>query len=576
LALLIEDKSDLLVLGVYTVIIGVLGLATPLTVQALVNSIAYGTVQPLIVLAFLMFLGLLAAGGLSLLQLSLIEAIQQRLFARLALRIARKIILSTSRAVSGVYTPELANRFFDVLTVQKSLAKLLLDGLTAVLQALVGLIILSFYDHGGLLVGFDLLILLFVGFIIFPLGIGGLKTSLAESAEKYKVAGWLEDLARCRGSFKVHAAPLFLFERAEKRVKGWLYERRKHFSVTIRQEAGNQLFQAFASAGVLAIGGYLVVQQEILLGQLVAAQLIVGQVLKAIDKLVRQSETFYDLLTGLDKTGYLTDLETETEGGVLLPDSDIRGAAVTLHEVRFSYGTGQEVLRGLDITLQPGERVSLVGASGAGKSTIAALLVGLETPTHGLIAINGIELSGVDKNHLRQMVSVVGYDEAIFEGTMEENIRVGRTHLTPEEIATALRIAQLEGDIMAMPNGLQTQLLSGGSNLSRGQIQRVLIARAIVDEPDLLILDEAFTAVDERTTLAILDALFDIENNWTIIDISHDGSVVTRADKLHVLSEGIIVESGSPKALSQNPNGAFSTLFPELSRTLAGRSVRKR
>ena len=576
IALLAEDRADLWVLGVYTIIVGILGAATPLTLQALVNSVAYGTVQPLFVLGFLLLVSLLAAGSITLLQLSLIENIQQRLFTRLALRIARRLIRSTSQSVYGVYIPELANRFFDVLTIQKSLAKLLLDGLTAALQAIVGLVILSFYDHGGLLVGFDLLILLFIAFIIFPLGIGGLRTSLAESKEKYKVASWLEDLARCRGSFKLHAAPAFLLKQAESRVGKWLIERRRHFAVTFRQEAGSQVFQAFASSGVLVIGGYLVVQQELLLGQLVAAQLIVAQVLKATDKLIRQSETVYDLLTGLDKTGYLTDLETEEEGGTLLPESALEGALVELREVHFTYPDRTiEVLSGLNLTLQPGERVSLVGASGAGKSTLAALLAGLETPTHGLIKINTRDIRGVDKNQLRQMVTVVGYDEAIFDGTMEENIRVGRTHLTTENIEQALQLAQLDTDVLAMPQGLQTVLVSGGGNLSRGQAQRVLIARALVDQPDLVILDEAFTAIDERTTLAILDAIFDTQNTWTIIDISHDGSVVTRADTVHVLAKGQIVESGNPKMLAQNTESAFSLLFPELSRTLAGRNRRR-
>ncbi|MBB6049084.1 peptidase domain-containing ABC transporter [Armatimonas rosea] len=572
LTLLSEDKSDLGVLCVYTVVTGLLGLAMPLAVQSLVNSVAASTVQPLVVLSLLVLLGLLAAGWLSLLQLSLVETLQQRLFARSALKIARNLIHSTSRALYGTYAPELANRFFDILTIQKSLAKILLDGLAAALQAVVGLIILAFYDKSGLLLGFDVLVLLTVGFVIFPLGINGLRTSLAESAEKYHLAGWLEELARCQRSFKLHSNPDFLLSHAENHVSAWLRERRRHFAVTFRQEAGSQLFSALATAGVLAIGGYLVVQRELTLGQLIAAQLIVANIVKATDKLLRQAETLYDLLTGLDKTGYLTDLETEREGGHEIPSSATGGAQVVLRDVHFTYPGGREVLSGLNLSLEPGERISLVGASGAGKSTLAALLGGLEEPSFGLLEINGVELRGASLSRLRELVNVMSDEDAIFEGTIEENIRMGRPGISAEQVRWAIELAQCTTEIAALPEGLQTRLVPGGGNLSRGQAQRLLIARAIVDRPELLIFDEAFTGLDENTTLAILDGLFAPENPWTIIDISHEGPVVTRASTVYVLAEGKIVESGSPQALAATPSSEFARLFPLLSRMLQGAS----
>ncbi len=570
LKLLSEDKSDLGVLAVYTIITGLLGLAMPLAVQSLVNSVAASTVQPLVVLSLLVLLGLLAAGWLSLLQLALVETLQQRLFARSALKIARNLIHSTSRALYGTYAPELANRFFDVLTVQKSLAKLLLDGLAAALQAGVGLVVLAFYDKSGLLLGFDIFVLLIIGFVIFPLGIRGLRTSLAESAEKYHLAGWLQELARCRMSFKLHGTPEFLLARAENRVAAWLTERRGHFTVTFRQEAGNQLFTALASTGVLAIGGYLVVQREITLGQLIASQLIVANVLKGTDKLLRQAETLYDLLTGLDKTGYLTDLETEREGGHEIPVSPSGGARVLLHDVHFTYPGGREVLSGLNLSLEPGERISLVGASGTGKSTLASLLGGLEEASFGLIELNGVELRGASLSCLRDRVNIMSYEDAIFEGTIEENICMGRTGISSEQVRWSITLAQCVDEIAALPDGLQTRLVPGGGNLSRGQAQRILIARAIVDKPELLIFDEAFTGLDENTALAILDGLFAPENPWTIIDISHEGPVVTRASKIYVLADGKIVESGSPQELAAAQNSEFVRLFPLLSRMLRG------
>lgn len=559
--LLAEDRSDLIVLLVYTALTGLLSLATPLAVQSLVNYIAAGvSLQPLVATSLLVLLGLLTAGGLALAQLVLVECVQQRVFARTALRMAGRLI--RSRTLMDRYGPELANRFFDILTIQKALAKLLLDGIAAALGALAGLVLLALYDPSGLLFGFDLLLVLFLGFVIVVLGIGGLRTSLAESNQKYRVAGWLEELARCHMGFKLHAAPAYLMERADQEVLGWLRERRRHFAVTLRQEAGNQLFQALASAGVLALGGYLVIQREITLGQLVAAQIVVAQVLKATDKLIRQAEVVYDLLTGLDKTGYITDLPAERPGGRAIPSVSPDGARVLCRDVRFHYPGSREVLMGLDLTLEPGERISLVGASGAGKSTLAALLCGLEEPTHGLVEVNGIDVREAELTSLRQAVTVVGYSTEIFDGTIEENLIAGREGISRETLRWAKEIACLTDDIALMPDGLQTRLVTGGKNLSRGQIQRLLIARALLDRPQLLILDEALTGIDERMCQRILDRLFDPANGWTIIDISHDASIVLRADRVFVLADGRIVESGTPEELLRRAEGEFSALFP--------------
>jgi len=566
---MVEDKGDLLLLMTYAAVTGILALVTPLAVQALVNNIAAGlSLQPVVVLSVLLLLGLSLNGALLAAELALVESIQQRLFARLSLRMARRLILARPGALYGTYGPELVNRFFDVVIIQKALAKILLDGFAAGLQALVGLVLLSFYDLR--LFGFDLLLLVFLLSVVWPLGIGALRSSMAESSRKYQVASWLEELARCAPSFKLHASPAYLVQRADDRIVAWLAERRRHFAVVFRQELGNQLFQAVAGAGILAIGGVLVVQQDITLGQLVAAQLIVGGVLKAFDKLLRKADSFYDLLTGLEKTAVVTELPEERDGGVPVPDSETGGASLICRGVRFAYPGCPEVLVDLDLVLRPGERVSLVGASGAGKSTLAALVCGLHEPAAGRIEVNGVDVRSADLDSLRQVVTTASYSTEVFDGTVEENIVCGREHVASDRIRWALETSQFADDVDRMPAGLRTRLVAGGQNLSRGQIQRLMIARAILERPALLILDEALTGLDENTSQRILDALFAPDNPWTIVDISHEPAVVRRADTVHVLADGRIVESGSVEELVQAPDGAFESLFPALTRSLRG------
>ena len=560
--LLSEERGDLIALFVYTVITGLLALVIPVTTQALVNAISQRVfVQNLIVLASLALFASLCAGGMRLLQLSLVEGLQQRVFAKTAIQLARRLPRIRNAALAGEYAPELVNRFFDVLTIQKTLSKLLLDGIGAFLQATVGLALLGFYSP--VLLGFDLLILLFVLFVFFALGWGGVRTSIDESAQKYRVAEWLEEIARCGTSLKLDGSPDFALHEADRRVVGYLHARRSHFRIQFRQESGNAIFGAFAATGTLALGGWLVIQGQLSLGQLVAAELIIVTVLSSLDKLVKQAADFYDLLTGLEKVGHVTELPLERTGGVHLP-TDMKSAGVVCRGVRFSYLAGSEILSGLDLKLAPGERVSLVGASGAGKSTFAALLCGLEVPSHGTVAVGGVEVRDADLNSLRAKTALVSDLNEILSGTIEENLVYGRANVTQEDLRRALEVVQLTEDLALFPAGIKTSVVAGGRNLSRGQLQRLLLARAIVDSPALLILDEAFTGIDERTKLTILDQLYRPENPWTIIDISHDAEVVMRSGRVHVLEGGRIVETGQIEELSRKENGAFARLFPGL------------
>jgi ATP-binding cassette subfamily B protein len=561
-----RERRDLYALIIYVIITAILSLIIPITAQALVNTIAQRIfVQNLIVLTLVALFVLMFAAVLQLMQLSLVETLQQRVFARTAIDLAEQLPRVKNSALAGEYGPELVNRFFDVLTVQKALAKLLLDGLAAGVQTIIGLSLLAFYSTE--LLGFDLFILAFVGFVFFVLGFRGLRTSIDESKQKYKVAEWLEELARCHISLKMDGVLSYLVARCDAIVVQYILARRSHFRVTFRQAFGSYFFQAVANAGTLGIGGWLVIQGRLTLGQLVAAELIILSVLDSLDKLIKQTEQFYDLLTALDKIGHVTDMPIERGGGRMLP-AHPNGLSVRCRSVRFSYQPGVEVLSGLDLSIDPGTRISLVGASGAGKTTLAALLCGLEEPSHGSVEVGGVEVRELELASLRSAVAMVCDSQEIFDGTLEENVMVGRATVSHEDMRWALEKAQLADDMAKLTQGVRTHLVPTGRPLSRGQVQRLLIARAIAKRPGLLILDEAFTGIDECTKLRILDALYSKENRWTIIDISHDAEVVIRSQIVHVLADGTIVEAGTPESLARNPNSRFAKLFPDLSRRL--------
>ncbi len=567
------DAHDLLILLSYTLVTGLLSLAVPLAAQAVVNTIAAGIfLQPLIVMSVLLFVGLLFVAILRMFKLRLVEILQQRIFARVVMQLGSRIPKIQTQAFSKEYMPELVNRFFDVMTIQKAWGKLLLDVPASLLQVAIGLILMAFYSPW--LLAFDFAIIAFIVICSMVLGVGGIKTSIDESIEKYRVAEWLEDLGRCHISFKTHGFPNFILQRSDQLVVSYLHARRSHFAVLFRQSFSTYLFQALASAGILAIGGWLVINRQLTLGQLVAAELVVLNVLSALEKLIRNCDTYYDLLTGLDKVGYLTDLPLERRSGSEIIDTT-EGASVVMQEVSFSYNSGIPVLRNLNLRIQAGERASLVGASGAGKTTLAHILCGLLEPDSGAIDFAGMDVRDLSLAAVRRCIGFVGDANEIFEGTIEENVSMGRAYVTHKDVTWALGVSQLAGEVARLPEGLQTQLVASGKNLSRGQVQRLLIARAIAHHPSLLILDEAFTGIDERTKLAIVEKLLDPEIRWTLIDISHDAEVVKRSDQVYVLADCQIVEFDSPATLSWRADSEFSSLFPDLANDVRRTERRK-
>jgi ATP-binding cassette subfamily B protein len=244
IGLLRVEKSDIVVLSVYTTAVVLLTLAVPLAMQALVNTVAAGLFeQPLVVLTLLVFVGLAIAGFLQLLQIGIVE--------KTAMELVHRLVRVKAPALRDEYAPELVNRFFDVLTIQKSLNKLLLDGLTAVVQATVALLVLGFYNPMMLIVGL-LLIVSFAASLVF-LGYRGVRTSIDESHEKYHVVDWLQDVARCHSTLKLHGEANFAAKHADQTIGKYLDAREGHFRVVRRQHAGYFFFAAVSTAGSTAM-----------------------------------------------------------------------------------------------------------------------------------------------------------------------------------------------------------------------------------------------------------------------------------------------------------------------------------
>ncbi|HQR43629.1 MAG TPA: ATP-binding cassette domain-containing protein, partial [Gemmatales bacterium] len=436
-------------------------------------------------------------------------------------------------AFDAAHGPELVNRFFDVLTVQKSASTLLIDGLTVILQIAIGMLLLGFYHQ--YLLGFDLF-LIFGMIIIYLLGIGAIRRAIVESYAKYAVASWMEEIARHPIAFKLGGGPRLALEKADTLTSDYLTARQSHFHMVKRQVAFSLGLQAAANGILLAVGGYLVIQQQLSLGQLVAAEIVVSMVVASFTKLGKQLESFYDLVAAIDKLGHLMDLPLERQTGHgLLPAR--QGASVLFHEVGFHYPDSTKmVFQQFSHRIDAGERIALIGLNGSGKTTLAELLFGLRDPDYGHIEVNSMDLRDIRLEEYRNQVSLVTGVE-IFEGTILDNLRMGR-EFDVSDVRLALREVDLLDDVLALPQGLQTVLGTGGRPLSLGQAKRLVIARAILGKPQLLILDESLDDLDEASRRVVLPVVLNRQAPWTLIVTTHATEIAALCDRAIQLPEG--------------------------------------
>jgi putative ABC transport system ATP-binding protein len=508
------DHADLWVVLGLALGSGLLALASPVAVQALVNTVAMsGMGQPLLVLSTILFFFLAFAGAVHVLQSYLVEIVQRRIFVRLATDLAYRLPRVHSDAYRHHHVPELVNRFFDVLTVQKAGSSLLLDGLSTAVQTLVGLIMLAFYHP--FLLAFDVVLVLLIFFIIFVLGRGGVATAIQESLSKYALVAWLEIVASNMQTFKFNGGPELSAKRVDALALDYLVAKRNHYQVLLSQIIGSVTLYAIASTALLAIGGYLVIDGHLTLGQLVAAELIVSSALISLVKFGKHLEGYYDLMAGADKIGHLLDLPLEREQGVA--PIIIGPISLAVSNLYFSFGAKQPVFSNLSFTVQPGESVAVFGGYGSGKSTLAALLCGLRQPGKGYIDINGVDLGNLRLEALRKRIAVVGRTE-FFQDSLFENVRLGRPELRRDEVEQVLSAVGLLDDIASLAeDGLDTDISPSGAPLSAAQGRLLLLARAIAGRPALLILDGLLDEMDDAARHRLTKVLFASDAPWTLL-----------------------------------------------------------
>ncbi|MCO4746276.1 MAG: ATP-binding cassette domain-containing protein [Proteobacteria bacterium] len=512
------ERREMMAIGAYALALGLLSLATPLAMQVLINWLAFGALlQPVLVLGAALFIFLALAAAMRTLQRLAVETVQRRLFVRLSSDLAARLSRVELKSLDRTYGPELVNRFFDVLTVQKATRTLFLDGLAALLQALVGLVVLAVY-HPALL-GFDLALVVAIALVWGPAGRGGTSTAILESKRKYEVAGWIEEVARHPLLFKLGGAALGEV-RADRLTRGYLEARASHFAVFLRQYVGMQGVQVIASTSLLVLCGWLVLEGELSLGQLVAAEFIMTSALAGLAKFTDKLDTTYDLLAAVDKIGALVDLPGERSTG--LRGQELNGpATVVLEDVAFQWPSLPGGFAGLSLALEPGSRTAIVGGPGSGKSLLADLVLGARTPTAGRLVRDGLDARMMHPEALYRDVALLRGTE-VFAGSIRDNLSLGRQDIDSERMLRALERVGLGQVIALLADGLDTELAPTGAPLSEGHVRALMVGRALVARPRLLVVDGFFDGLSHEARNGLLRPILSDDSPFTLLVLTQD------------------------------------------------------
>ena len=540
------DRKEIGYIYVYAIFAGLINLSLPLGIQAILNILQGGAVSSSWWLLILVVtLGTFFAGLLVVMQMTVSETLQRRLFTRVSFDFAKRLPNLQTEAVRHEHLPEVANRFFDTLTLQKGLPKMLIDLSTALMQIVFGLLLLSFYHPLFIFFGFLLLILLV---LIFRLtGPNGLKTSLKESKYKYNVAYWLEEIARTLQTFKLAGMSDLPLSKTDDYVSNYLDAKRSHFRILLIQYGSIVGFKTLITFALLSLGGWLVINNQINVGQFVAAEIIIIMILSSSEKMIVTMDTVYDVLTAIEKIGAVTDIPIESEKGVDFAEMNTgQGIKLDIKDLNYHFGDASKpVLKGINLSVASHERLCIAGYNGSGKTTLIQIISCFLSDFKGVVLYNGVPRNNFNQTSLRSAIGDYSAQEDIFKGTIKENIALGYTNISFDEIVKTCESVGLMGFISNLPQGFDTFLLPAGKTLPRSIISKMILARGILTNPQLLAIEEVMANLEYADRIRVADLLTDKSKNWTLVAVTNDPVLASRCDRIVLMKDGQIIEEGS-------------------------------
>ena len=550
-ALLRLDRKDVSAIYAYSILAGLVQLSLPLGIQTIISFVMAGTVSTsIIVLIVLVVTGVFIYGLLQVRQMQIIEKIKQKIYTRYAFEFSDRIPKLNIEKLDQYYLPELVNRFFDTVSLQKGIEKILLDVPSAIIQILFGIILLSFYHP--VFIGFGAILLLLLYIILRNTLPNGFAASMESSEYKYRTASWLEEIARSIKSFKYSRGTSLNIEKTDLLVSSYLSSRTRYFKILLAQFWSLVTFKVIITAAMLIVGVVLLTDQQINIGQFIAAEIVILIVMNSVEKLIINLDKVYDSLTSIEKLDKITGSETETGGSELIEKNN-KGLTIRFTNLQFSYPGAHDVLSEINCTIESGEKICVMGASGSGKSTLLRLLTGAFKNFEGSILVNGIPIGNYNLTSLRSCTGILLSQQDIFQGTLQENITMGNKEIPLTDITNMIDKCGIGGFLRSLPEGLDTQLDPTGKKLPMKTRKGILLARALLGNRQLVLLEEPFNGIEKEYKLMVLDFLQQ-DKNATVLITSNDPEVAMKCSKVLYLSQGKVTAFGSWENISKQLN----------------------
>lgn len=544
-SLLVPDSKEIRNVYLFAIFSGLLSLALPLGIQAIINFIQMGQVSTSwFVLVAIVVVAIGFGGYLNIAQMHITENLQQRIFSRSAFEFADRIPKIKMEALFKQYAPELINRFFDTLTIQKGLSKLLIDFTSAALQIFFGLLLLSFYHSFFIFFSFTLILLIVLIFRFTAQK--GFKSSLEESKYKYKIAHWLEEIAHARMTFKLAGTNLMPLNKTESYLENYLKARNVHFKVLVFQYMLLVGFKVLVALALLIIGGFLVIQQQMNIGQFVAAEIIIVLILNSVEKLIVSIDIVYDVLTAVEKIGQVTDLEMETYSGRSTQNPS-GGFDVSLKNVSFDTDSYRApILDNIDLDVYSCEKISIISDSSVSTNVLFSLIGGLYPPCSGSISANQIPLGNWNLKDLRYDIGNMLPQDQLFYGTIADNISLGREKVDFEEVVRVSDLVGLKPYLDLFSEGFDTIVNPESYFIPKDVVRKILFARSIAGSPALLLLDEPLLDLSNEQKRIFRNVISGMKNT-TILMETNDEDLHRISNRLIVISHGKIVFDDRPE-----------------------------
>lgn len=524
-----KEKKDVASIYIYAILSGLVQLSIPLGIQAIVSFVLGATmVTSLYLLIGFVVLGTFLYGVFRVKVMQIIEKIQQKIFVEYSIAFAKKLPKIDLAATKKYYLPELVNRFFDILNLQKSISKILLEIPTALIQIFFGIILLSFY-HVWFLV-FGAVVIIIVGCIFYFTMDSGIQSSVEESNKKYEVASWLEDIASAIKTFKINSKSDMHLTGTDERVVQYLDHRTSHFKVLLFQYKSIIGFNVTITMVMLGIGTYLLINQKLNIGAFVATEIVVIMIMSAVEKLIKSLESYYDMIASVLKLHKVTGLREESNGEIVL-ESTARGMEVVFKDVSLNFADSRPVFIHLNFTIPANSLTMISGQVGAGKSMLLNMIAGFYEPSGGTVLFDKIPIKNIDKIALRNRIGLYMEDMTIIKGTLHENLVLGRENISTEDIlrlAESIGIEQLSDQFS---NGFYTLLSETDTEISFSSRKMILILRALLGNNRLLLLEDPLDGMDEVFRKKLTQYLDEIKQHTTVILVSKEKEVMEIADQ---------------------------------------------